>query len=117
MKNLKQATTLEEQEIIELSLYGDYKLNFSRANLKTGFSKNNKPANRKFQKVRLEGIGEFSCQVEFIGSVKDILSNMKSESSSLSAHEESKEVEEQAANSFKDDTSSASSFISGEKSS
>jgi hypothetical protein len=61
MKNLKQATTLEEQEIIELSLYGDYKLNFSRANLKTGFSKNNKPANRKFQKVRLEGIGEFSC--------------------------------------------------------
>jgi hypothetical protein len=42
---------------------------------------------------------------------------MKSESSSLSAHEESKEVEEQAANSFKDDTSSASSFLSGEKSS
>ncbi len=61
MKNLKQATSLEEQEIIELSLFGDYKLNFSRANLKTGFSKNNKPANRKFQNVRLEGIGEFSC--------------------------------------------------------
>jgi hypothetical protein len=43
MKSLKQATSLEEQDMIELSLFGDYKLNFSRANLKTGFSKNNKP--------------------------------------------------------------------------
>jgi hypothetical protein len=42
---------------------------------------------------------------------------MKTESSRLSVHEESKELEEQAAKSFKEDSSSASSFKSGDKSS
>ncbi len=106
MQTIKQATSLEEQDIIELSPYSDYKLNFSKANLKIGFVKSSKPvARREFKNVTLDGVGNLKCQVEFIGSIKDILSDLKYGSSLINAHEESKE--EQGANSFKDDTSSS----------
>lgn len=47
MQSIKQATSLEEQDIIELSPYGDYKLNFSKANLRIGFAKSSKSVVRR----------------------------------------------------------------------
>jgi hypothetical protein len=61
--------------MIELSPFCDYKLDFTRGNLKTSFSE--KPSKREFQSIRLEGQGNLKCQVEFIGSIKEIIIRLK----------------------------------------
>jgi hypothetical protein len=87
---LKQATSLEEQEIIEMSISCDYKLNFNKASLR--FPKAIETSKRSFRRIEVEGVGRFEVRVEYIGTVREILGELKStDSKIMNMQEEQKE--------------------------